>query len=254
MARRSVEFCLKFFSASYTERSLRASETRMPEVTHAQERPAARGRQVKAATKDPTLVRERREHLIAAAIRVFIDKGFHNASVRDIGRAAGMTQGTIYNYVRSKDDILYLVCDRIVAEYQEEARKALDMASDPAERIRSAIHAVSEVMYRHQEEILLIYQDSHLLEPRSLRVILARVEEFIGMFETILVEASRQIGLKIAQPHLAANILTFLPVMIALRRWSLHRGLTHEQIVDGITDFAVRGLGLERALATKKGA
>jgi AcrR family transcriptional regulator len=76
-------------------------------------------------------VREKREQLIAAAIRVFIEKGFHNATVRDIGRAAGMTQGTIYNYVRSKDDILYLVCDRIVSEYQEETRKALDSATTP---------------------------------------------------------------------------------------------------------------------------
>ena len=226
----------------------------MPELSNPQERPVVRGRQVKAATKDPTLVRERRENLIAAAIRVFIEKGFHNASVRDIGRAAGMTQGTIYNYVRSKDDILYLVCDRIVAEYQEEARKALDMTSDPAERIRSAVRAVSEVMYRHQEEILLIYQDSHLLEPRSLRVILARVEEFIGMFESILVDAGRQLGVPVPQPHLAANIVTFLPVMIALRRWSLQRALSHEQIVDGITEFAVRGLGIERSAPGRKGA
>jgi AcrR family transcriptional regulator len=212
------------------------------------ERSAATRRQVKAATKDAGLVREKREQLVAAAIRVFIEKGFHNATVRDIGRAADMTQGTIYNYVRSKDDILYLVCDRIVAEYQEETRKALDMTSDPAERIRTAVRSVSEVMYRHQEEILLIYQDSHLLEPRSLRVILARVEEFIGMFESIIVEATRQLGMDLPNAHLAANIVTFLPVMIALRRWSLHRDLTHEQIVDGITEFAVRGLGIQHAI------
>lgn len=226
----------------------------MAENTNAHDRPAIRGRQVKAATKDAALVRERRENLIAAAIRVFIDKGFHNASVRDIGRAAGMTQGTIYNYVRSKDDILYLVCDRIVAEYQEEARKALNMTSDPAERLRNAVRAVSEVMHRHQEEILLIYQDSHLLEPRSLRVILARVEEFIGMFESIIVDACQELGVAVPRPHLAANIVTFLPVMIALRRWSLHRGLTHEQIVDGITEFAVRGLGIDGMLDGRKGA
>jgi len=74
-------------------------------------------RRIKTATKNPDRVRERRESLINAAIAVFIEKGFHNATVRDIGRAANMTQGTIYNYVSSKDDILYMVCDRIVAEY-----------------------------------------------------------------------------------------------------------------------------------------
>lgn len=202
-------------------------------------------RNVKSATKDPGLVREKREQLIAAAIKVFIEKGFHNATVRDIGRAAGMTQGTIYNYVRSKDDILYLVCDRIVSEYQEETRKALESTTDPAARIRSAVRAVCEVMYQHQHEILLIYQDSHLLEPRSLRVILARVEEFIGMFETIVGQASRVVSAPAPNTRLAAHILTFLPVMIALRRWSLYRDLTHQQIVDGLTDFLVTGLRLE---------
>ena len=208
-------------------------------------RAASARRRVKAATKDAGLVREKREQLIAAAIGVFIAKGFHNATVRDIGRAAGMTQGTIYNYVRSKDDILYLVCDRIVSEYQEETRKALEANVDPAARIRSAIRAVCEVMYQHQQEILLIYQDSHLLEPRSLRVILARVEEFIGMFETIVGQALRDRAGPKPNARLAAHIVTFLPVMLALRRWSLYRGLGHDEVVDGLTDFLVRGLGLE---------
>ena len=220
-------------------------ESSVTEMARPAERPAAPRRQVKAATKDAGLVREKREQLIAAAIRVFIEKGFHNATVRDIGRAAGMTQGTIYNYVRSKDDILYLVCDRIVSEYQEETRKALESGLDPAGRIRSAVHAVCEVMYQHQQEILLIYQDSHLLEPRSLRVILARVEEFIGMFETIVAQAMRDRADPKPDSRLAAHILTFLPVMLALRRWSLYRNLTHEEVVDGLTDFLVKGLGLD---------
>ena len=98
-------------------------------------------RRIKTATKNPDRVRERRESLINAAIGVFIEKGFHNATVRDIGRAANMTQGTIYNYVSSKDDILYMVCDRIVAEYNEQARRALDTSHEPAERVRSAVRA-----------------------------------------------------------------------------------------------------------------
>jgi AcrR family transcriptional regulator len=200
-------------------------------------------RRIKTATKNPDRVRERRESLINAAIAVFIEKGFHNATVRDIGRAARMTQGTIYNYVRSKDDILYMVCDRIVAEYQDQARKAVDTSHGPADRVRSAVRAISEVMYRHRREILLIYQDSHLLEPRSLRVILARVEEFIGMFEQLITDAARELGIALPHPHFSANILTFLPVMIALRGWSLRKELSQEQVVEQISEFLVRGLG-----------
>jgi AcrR family transcriptional regulator len=156
-----------------------------------------------------------------------------------------MTQGTIYNYVRSKDDILYLVCDRIVSEYNDHTRKALEHAHDPVSRVRAAVRAISDVMYRHRREIRLIYQDSHLLEPRSLQVILARVEEFIGMFERIIADAARELELPLPYPHLSANILTFLPVMIALRGWSLKGAVTPEVVVDQISEFVVRGLGFE---------
>ena len=206
---------------------------------------SVRPRHIKTTTKNDGLVRERRELLVQAAIQVFLEKGFHKATVRDIGRAAKMTQGTIYNYVRSKDDILYMVCDRIVSEYQSQARKALDTSHGPTDRIRSAVHAVSAVMYRHRREILLIYQDSHLLEPRSLRVILARVEEFIGMFEQLITGAARELKIALPFPHFSANILTFLPVMIALRGWSLRKELSQDQVVDQITEFLVRGLGFK---------
>jgi len=206
---------------------------------------ALQPRRIKTATKNPDRVRERRESLINAAIAVFIEKGFHNATVRDIGRAANMTQGTIYNYVSSKDDILYMVCDRIVAEYNEQARRALDTSHEPAERVRSAVRAISQVMYRHRREILLIYQDSHLLDKRSRRVILARVEEFIGMFERIITDAARELGVPLPYPHLSANMLTFLPVMIALRGWSLKNRVPSEEVIEQITAFIVRGLGFE---------
>ena len=202
-------------------------------------------RRIKTATKNPDRVRERRESLINAAIGVFIEKGFHNATVRDIGRAANMTQGTIYNYVSSKDDILYMVCDRIVAEYNEQARRALDTSHDPVGRVRSAVRAISQVMYRHRREILLIYQDSHLLDKRSRRVILARVEEFIGIFERIITDAARELGVPLPHPHLSANMLTFLPVMIALRGWSLKNAVPPEEVIEQITAFIVRGLGFE---------
>ena len=222
----------------------------MPRLVNPGKTPSAaavRPRRIRSATKNGDLVRERRELLVQAAIEVFLEKGFHNATVRDIGRAANMTQGTIYNYVRSKDDILYMVCDRIVSEYQAQAHQAIDRSHGPADRVRSAVYAVSAVMYQHRREILLIYQNSHLLEPRSLRVILARVAEFIAMFEQLVGEAARELDIGLPFPHFSANIVTFLPVMIALRGWSLHKEMAEKQVVEQITLFLVRGLGFAAA-------
>jgi AcrR family transcriptional regulator len=204
-------------------------------------------RTVKAVTRDLPLVRERRDRLIKAAIAVVKVKGFHAATMRDIGRAAGMTQGTIYNYVTSKDDVLFLVCDRLVSEYQDETRKALETVPDPVERVRSGARAVAEVIYEHQDEILLIFQNSHLLDKQSLRVILARVDGFARLFEKFLTDAAREAGIPIGNPYLMANIFTYLPTIVALRRWSLGRELSHDEILSGLTEFLVRGLGFPAA-------
>ena len=55
---------------------------------HRRSAPPRTTRSIKTATKNPDRVRERRDRLINAAIAVFVEKGFHNATVRDIGRVA----------------------------------------------------------------------------------------------------------------------------------------------------------------------
>ena len=201
-------------------------------------------RQVKTATKDADLVRDRREQLIRAAIKVFGEKGFHQTTVRDIGRAARLTQGTIYNYVRSKEDILFLVCDRVVTEYQDSVRRALSANGDATERLGAALRGIVSVMIERQATILLLYHESHNLDRRSLRVILARVDEFITAFEQLLMEANRGRQRLPRDFRLLANIVTFLPTMVALRRWALPRRISREKLVSELTDFILRGLGL----------
>ncbi len=201
-------------------------------------------RQIKTATKDASLIRDRREQLIRAAIKVFGEKGFHQTTVRDIGRASRLTQGTIYNYVRSKEDILFLVCDRVVAEYQDSVRRALSGKGDAAERLAEALRGIVRVMIERQSTILLLYHESHNLNRRSLRVILARVDEFIASFEQLVAEAHRGRRRPSRDFRLLANIVTYLPTIVALRRWALPRQLSREKLITELVDFMLRGLGL----------
>jgi AcrR family transcriptional regulator len=219
------------------------SPTQRPTKRDVRGKLAAR-REVKTATKDANLIRDRREQLIRAAIKVFGEKGFHQTTVRDIGRAARLTQGTIYNYVRSKEDILFLVCDRIVAEYQDSVRRALRTGGDPSERLAAALRGVVTVMIERQSTILLLYHESHNLDRRSLRVILARVDEFINDFQKLLSAANRGRARSVRDPRLLANIVTFLPTIVALRRWALPHHFSQEKMTGELVDFMLRGLDL----------
>jgi AcrR family transcriptional regulator len=202
-------------------------------------------RSIGANTKDPELIRDRREQLIRAALEVFQEKGFHATTVRDIGRASGLTQGTIYNYVRSKEDILFLVCDRVIAEYVS-SMEAVAATGDAAARLRAALRGVAQVMIEQSGAILLVYHESHNLDRRSLRSLLTRVQGWIDQFENLVAEALGRERLPKTKLGLLTNIVTFLPTLIALRAWSLPKDLTHDQYIDGLVEFMMRGLGLER--------
>lgn len=200
-------------------------------------------RVVAANVKDRGLVRDRRQQLVEAARAVFLRKGYHATTVRDIGRQAGFTQGTIYNYVRSKSDILYLVCDEVVRAYQEAVARAVEGVTDPASRLSSALRAVVEVLYEHQDAILLLYQESHALDRRSLHGILARVSEYIETFERLLTDAAREGRIAPVNARLAANVVTFLPTIVALRRWDLGGRISRDALLRGVGEFLLRGLG-----------
>jgi AcrR family transcriptional regulator len=76
------------------------------------------------------VVRVRREQIIGAATRVFAEKGFRRATTREVARAAGVSEGTIYNYFEDKDALLLAILDRL----NETERRAADfqegMATD----------------------------------------------------------------------------------------------------------------------------
>ena len=70
-------------------------------------------REVHASVKDGDLVERRRTQIIKGAVTLFKEKGFHRTTTREIASAAGFSIGTLYEYIRSKEDVLYLVVDYI---------------------------------------------------------------------------------------------------------------------------------------------
>src|SRR5260370_37400152 len=78
----------------------------------------------------------KRDALLRAAIDVFAERGYFNAQVADVARAAGVAAGTVYLYFRSKDDLLISIFERGMSEALAETKAAIDGLDDPGERLR----------------------------------------------------------------------------------------------------------------------
>ena len=79
---------------------------------------------------------DKRAAILRAAITVFAHNGYFNSKVADIAREAGVADGTVYLYFKSKEDILHSVFDRSVDEAIAEAKKIVETINDPKEKLR----------------------------------------------------------------------------------------------------------------------
>src|ERR1051325_947792 len=78
----------------------------------------------------------KRDAILRAAIDVFAERGYFNAQVADVARAAGVAAGTVYLYFRSKDDLLVSIFERTMRDALADGRVAVADVSDPRERLR----------------------------------------------------------------------------------------------------------------------
>ncbi len=182
--------------------------------------------------KDPHLVEKRRAQIVRAAVGLFIERGFHKTTTREIARASGMSIGSLYEYFKCKEDVLYLVCDTIHNAVQERLEGSLQEDGSGKDAIVRAIHGYFQVCDEMADMILLIYQESKSLPADSLRYVLENEERITRMFRNLLERSVESGALRIRDGgtlSLLAHDITVLGHMWTFRRWSLQHAFRLEE-------------------------
>jgi len=81
-------------------------------------------------------VADKREAILRAGVKVFAEKGYFNAKVADVARSAGIADGTVYLYFKSKDEILHSIFDQAMEKFISEGRRELAKIESPVDRLR----------------------------------------------------------------------------------------------------------------------
>jgi TetR/AcrR family transcriptional regulator, fatty acid metabolism regulator protein len=115
----------------------------------------ARGSRTNGAVK--AVVMDKREAILRAGVRVFAAKGFFNSKVADIAREAGIADGTVYLYFKSKDEILHSIFDRAMTDFIEEGKRELETLSDPVEKLKRIAHLHLERL-SSDRELAIVFQ------------------------------------------------------------------------------------------------
>ncbi len=82
------------------------------------------------------VVIDKREAILRAGIKVFAQKGYFNSKVADIAGEAGIADGTVYLYFKSKDEILHSIFDRAMEEFISEGKREIAEIKEADGRLR----------------------------------------------------------------------------------------------------------------------
>src|SRR5512143_2146490 len=189
-------------------------------------RSANRTAAIPTQVKDPDLVERRRRQIADAAVRLFIKKGFHKTTTRQIARAAEISIGSLYEYFNCKEDILYLVCDFIHSEMEQGVASAMAKATGGRDALAKVIREYFLVCHRMSDFILMIYQETQSLPSQWRKRVLENELRITGLLVGVLARLSKSGELQHLDERsieIAAHSIVVLGHMWTFRRWFLSK-------------------------------
>jgi len=201
---------------------------------------------IKISAKKTGAVEAKHRQIVEGACKVFLKKGYHPTSMREIAEAAGMSMGQMYHYISSKDDVLFLIHKHMQTTwYQSLTIARIEHIKDPTRKLEAAIRRSLAYLLENKELIQFIYSESKYLNKEHLKVVLEMDgKNVVGYWRDLVEWALEQQGVQ-ADVEIAANLVSYINVFPALRGWNLKKR-SIEDLIEAVVNFIFKGLGLSR--------
>ena len=201
-----------------------------------------------AATGAGRSRKKRDEEVLDAAAKVFSERGYADASVQDVADELGILKGSLYHYIRTKEDLLFWLLEDVHRDVEEilDGVAAIE-GLGPLERIE--LYVRRQVIYNLEnlQRISIYYHDlDRLSEVRNKRIRDRRAAH--SRFITALIAEAQQQGL--ANPDLDAKLLAncvFATIIWNYRWYKPRGGASREKVADVSAQFAINGIAARRA-------
>jgi TetR/AcrR family fatty acid metabolism transcriptional regulator len=134
----------------------------------------------------------KRDAILRAAIDVFADRGFFNAQVADVARAAGVAAGTVYLYFKSKDDLLVSIFERSMREGLTKGRAAVAQPCDPRERLLRLARA-HLARLGHDRNLAIVFQVELRQSTKFMEQFSATLlRDYLGLIREAIADGQRE--------------------------------------------------------------
>lgn len=202
-------------------------------------------KKVPSMIKDQRLVEYRRNQIISASVTLFKEKGFHRTTTREISKACGFSIGALYEYIGSKEDVLFLVCDAIFDEVINRFTPHLETEVVGIERLKLVIDSYFRVVDQMQDETLVMYQETKALDDETKPYVFQKDQLMLESIERVIRECVEDDLLHLSENQiiLASHNIIVSGHMWAFRRWNLEQLYTIDEYIELQTNQLLYGLG-----------
>jgi len=195
---------------------------------------------VHSEVKNPELVKLKRTKIVEVATKLFLKKGFHKTSTREITAATGISTGSLYSYVSSKERVLFLVCEAIHAEIELNLQEVIKKNNLGFEELNELIKKYFMICDSYGNHILLIYQETKSLSSTFLKKVLSNEVRISDLFVKVInniVKTEKWVNIDEPSIELIAHNIIVLGHMWAFRKWFLALHYNIEEYIDIQTKF-----------------
>lgn len=125
-----------------------------------------------------TVPSARREKLLGAAAALFVERGYHDVGIDDIGAAAGITGPGVYRHFPSKSALLEALCERAMTRMLDGARRLRAEHDDPRKALEALVDQHAEFAVQHRTLLAVWWREQRALSPDVRRALRRRQREY----------------------------------------------------------------------------
>ncbi|SRR6266436_1845637 len=186
---------------------------------------------------------EKYQAILRAAIKVFASRGFFQSKVADVAQAAGVADGTVYLYFKSKDDLLISIFNETMDDVIAKSRGELQKIEDPVERLRK-IASLHLAWLGQDRQLAVVFQVELRQSTKFMEAFsTTRLAEYFELIREVIVDGqAKGIFRKEVQPQVATKVF-FGALDEMVTNWILSRKrYALETMVRPVLDILIRGL------------
>ncbi|WP_187369427.1 TetR/AcrR family transcriptional regulator [Baekduia soli] len=182
-----------------------------------------------------------RADIIAAATRVFSERGYHAASMSEIAAAVGMRKPSLYHHVRRKEDLLFAIHEQMIDELIAEMMRIVGSSATPAEKVAATLRSAMGFVARHRDGVTVFLAEHRSVGGERWNELVIKRDFYEQMLHRVLTEGREGGAFVDVPPAIAAKAL------LAMANWGytwFQPGgpLTAEEVAETFARIALRGL------------